>query len=318
MRYLFVLSLLLFSATDALAQRPGGRGGRGGGGQPPSGALFGVVEDDLTQTPLPLATVSVWKAADSSLVTGAVTTPDGLFRAEGLPPGRYYVDVSLVGYQTERLNDVTLRPPGEMSRDLGTIRLGEGTVLIEGAEVTAEREKVEIKLDRTVYNTKEQAVTASGTASDVLQNVPSVQVDADGNISLRGNSNVAIQINGRPVPLRGDQLAAFLQQLPAKNVERVEVVPNPSAKYEPDGMAGIVNIVLTENADLGLGGSISLGADVSRPGEVFDTNLGLTYGKGKTNVFASYGFQRRQRGRNSRTTTEDFLRGTSNEVTIRV
>ena len=100
----------------------------------------------------------------------------------------------------------------------------------------------------------EQAVTAGGSAIETLQTLPSLEVDTDGNISLRGNQNVVIQINGRPVPVRGAFLAALLRQIPADKVERVEVIPNPSAKYEPDGMGGIVNIVLAEGTDRGLSG----------------------------------------------------------------
>ncbi len=155
-----------------------------------------------------------------------------------------------------------------------------------------ERPLVVIEPDRNTYRAKDIA-PAAANASDVLQATPSVEVDADGKVSLRGNENVAVQINGRPTPIRGTQLAAYLKQIPANIVERIEVVPNPSAKYDPEGMAGIINIVLKANTDLGLSGGLNTGfANAGR----FNAGTNLGYQQGALTLFGTYGFNSDDRG----------------------
>ncbi|HEU0052881.1 MAG TPA: TonB-dependent receptor, partial [Longimicrobium sp.] len=180
------------------------------------------------------------------------------------------------------------------------LRLQASAVAIEGLTATAERSTVSLAPDRNTYSAKDLPNSSGGSAVDVLRNVPAVEVDADGKVSLRGNQNVAVQINGRAAPMTGDQLAQFLQTLPANVVERVEVVPNPSAKYDPEGMAGIVNLVLKQNTDLGASGGITAG--VGTGGKVNGSgNVG--YQKGNLTLFANYGLfvdQRESRGFNNR------------------
>src|SRR6185503_4585766 len=141
--------------------------------------------------------------------------------------------------------------------DLGAVGLKTIAAQLEKQNVTAEREETVVAPDRTVYSTKNMPAATGGTAIDVLRNIPQVEVDASNHVSLRGNGNVVIQINGRPTPLKGDQLGAFLAQLPANTVKTVEVAANPSAKDDPEGTAGIINIVLNQEAVLGLSGSLS-------------------------------------------------------------
>lgn len=130
-------------------------------------------------------------------------------------------------------------------------------------------------------------VPAGGNAADALRSTPSVDVDVDGRVSLRGNENVAVQINGRPTPMRGAQLGAYLQQLPANLLERIEVIPNPSARYDPDGMAGIINIVMRQNVDLGLSGGLTMSATTL---ERYSTSGNLGYQRGKLTLFGNYGY----------------------------
>jgi outer membrane receptor protein involved in Fe transport len=157
--------------------------------------------------------------------------------------------------------------------------------MLEAVQVTAERQ-VTIAPDRNAYRTRDVAPAAS-SASEVLESVPSVQVDADGRVSLRGNENVVVQINGRPTPIAGAQLAGYLKQLPANTIDRVEVVPNPSARYDPEGMAGIINIVLKQNVDLGLSGGLLLGASSA---DRYTGSGNLGYQQGPATWFVSYGF----------------------------
>jgi outer membrane cobalamin receptor len=251
------------------------------------GELRGTVVDDAGGSPISTATVAVWQGSDSTLVTGAVTDADGSFVIDRLRPGRYYVRVSFIGYATYATDMLNLTREAPKA-DLGTIRLLPDTQQLDEVEVTGERETVEFAIDRTVYNVKDQPISTGGTATDVLQNVPSVEVDIDGNVSLRGNQNVAILINGKPSPMRGEFLASFLQQLPASMIEKVEVIPNPSAKYDPEGMAGILNIVMKQDADLGLGGGLSLGAGT---GDKYNASGNVNYQQGKVSLFANYGFR---------------------------
>src|SRR5690606_31545398 len=144
------------------------------------------------------ASVAVWEPGeDGSLVTGAITTADGRFRLEGIRPGTYRVVVSFVGYRPEAREAVELAGPV----DLGTVALAPDVEVLEGVEVAARRDRVEVQIDRTVYNVGDDALAQSGTASTVLETIPSVEVDIEGNVSLRGVGNVAILINGRPAPV---------------------------------------------------------------------------------------------------------------------
>lgn len=248
-----------------------------------------VVEAD-TQSPLAAATVAVWRDDSEELATGTVTTEDGRFRIEGLLPGDYYVVISFVGYTNARIDDVSLRP-GNLTIDLGTIALEPDEVRVEGVEVTAERDIVSIEIDRTTYNVRDDPSTVGGTVTDVLQNIPSVEVDLDGNVSLRGNQNVAIHMNGRPVPVSGDFLAAFLRQIPAATVERVEVIPNPSARHDPEGMSGIINIITRQDIERGIGGGINIGAGTNTS---LNASGNVYFQRGRIESFLTYGFNYNQ------------------------
>jgi ferric enterobactin receptor len=286
-------ALALATASAAAAQTPGGTppaGARPMGGpgaaQQQGGTVRGTVLNPQGQ-PVNGGQVAVWSAADSTLVTGAVARPDGTFRIDGLRPGRYYLKVSALGFTTATTPVVAITPQ-QREADVGTVRLAAGAVLLEGLTVTAEAAPAGFAPDRNTYSTRDMPSTSGGNATDVLQNVPAVEVDQDGKVSLRGNQNVAVQINGRSSPMTGDQLGNFLRQLPANMVDRVEVIPNPSARYEPEGMAGIINIVLKQNADLGLSGGVILGAGT---GERYNGSGNLGWQQGDLTLFGSYGFR---------------------------
>jgi outer membrane receptor for ferrienterochelin and colicin len=292
---MFIAVGLLFAVApiqSAFAQQFGNRGEGGrSGGQMPSTQISGSVLDAETGESIPSASVAVWSVRDSSLTTGAISDADGAFLIEGLRPGRYYVRVSFVGYITEEISDVALRP-GSWAADLGTIELMADAQMLDEVIVEERREFMEVGIDRTVYNTRDQLVSAGGDASQVLEEIPSVEVDIDGNISLRGNQNVAILLNGRPTSMTGEALITFLQGLPATSVDRVEVIPNPSAKYEPDGMSGILNIVLRKDQDLGFGGSLTAGGGTQ---ESYNVGGSLNFIQGKFSSFVNYGFRHSMR-----------------------
>jgi ferric enterobactin receptor len=290
-RILFVLlALVLAAAGSVQAQNPTQQARPAG--PPPSGIgeVIGTVVDTADKTPVARASLTVRSKADSALVTGGYTTADGAFRLQGLRPGSYYLRATSIGFKPRNYTfEVTDASP---RANVGAIPLTRIAVNLQAVQVAGERPLVVIEPDRNTYRAKDIA-PAAATASDVLQATPSVEVDADGKVSLRGNENVAIQINGRPTPIKGTQLAAYLKQIPANIVERIEVVPNPSAKYDPEGMAGIINIVLKANTDLGVSGGLNTGyANAGR----FNAGTNLGYQAGALTLFGTYGFNADDRG----------------------
>jgi hypothetical protein len=234
--------------------------------------------------PLQSAAITVRSAADTSIVTGVLTTKDGRFLVEGLPAGRYTIRVSLLGYKP-RSSEVIELTPAAASKDLGAIKLEVLPIELKAVEAVGEKAAVVVEPDRTIYNTKSMPA-AAGTAVDVLRAVPELEVDVNDNVKLRGNQAIAVHLNGRPAPLRGEQLASFLKQLPGNRIARVEVMPNPSAKHDPEGMGGIVNIVLKDDLDLGLSGSVSANAS-TRNRQYF--NGRINYQKGRLTLFTGAG-----------------------------
>jgi ferric enterobactin receptor len=280
-RFAILGILLAGGATVASAQTPNRPAG------PPQlpeakGEVRGTVLDE-TGAPLAGASVAVRSKSDSALVAGAIAGANGAFRIQGLRAGAYRLRVTFLGFRPV-VHELTIADASPRVT-LPGFRLSRVAVRLEGMQVTSERATVTIEPDRNSYRAKDVA-PAAGNASEVLDAVPSVQVDGDGKVSLRGNENVAVHINGRPSPLRGTQLGAYLKALPANVVERVEVVPNPSAKHDPEGMAGIINIVLKQNADLGWSGGANLGY-ANR--ERYNGSGNVGYQGGPLTLFASYG-----------------------------
>jgi ferric enterobactin receptor len=249
------------------------------------GEIRGTIVDAESNAPLASASVAVMSKADGSLITGAVTRADGNFRVEGLRPGSYVLRVSMIGYGPQTTEEVTVAEASPRV-SVGGIRMSRAAIAVEGIDVEVDRGAVVMAPDRNVYRARDIA-PAGGNASEVLQQVPAVHVDADGKVSLRGNENVVVQINGRPAPLRGAQLAGYLQQLPGNLVDRVEVIPNPSARYDPDGMAGIINIVMKQDVDLGVSGGLTLAAATA---ERYNGSGNLGYQAGPWTVSTSYGY----------------------------
>jgi len=284
MRKSTVLGLLLLTAAAPLSAQTGGPPGAGRG-QGPATMIQGSVQDREAGTSLAAASVELWSAGDSSLVTGTLSDDAGRFAIQGVRPGSYYVRVTYLGYGTRVVDSVAVTPQTPRV-DLGVIGMAPQAMEVEGLVVEGQRSAVQLAVDRTIYNTDQMPATAGGNATDVLRNVPAVEVDIDGNVSLRGNSNVAIQINGRPAPLRGEALTNFLGTIPASMLEKVEVIPNPSAKHDPEGMGGIINIVLKQNADLGWSGGLTLGAGT---GDRYNGSANVGYQGGPLTLMGSYG-----------------------------
>ncbi len=226
-----LVSLLALLSMGLQAQRPQASQDR-------TITLTGTILDKDTGRPLEYATIVLQNAGDPASVTGGITDIDGKFSVEA-PAGTYNIRVEYISYETYNLEKQRL----EQSRDLGIIRMGQSAQQLEEVELVGERTTVEVRLDKKIYNLGKDITTSGGTVSDALNNVPSVDVDVEGNIALRGNGNVRILINGRPSALAGFGSTDALQQLPADAIEKVEVITSPSARYDAEGTAGILNII---------------------------------------------------------------------------
>ncbi|MCB0705763.1 MAG: TonB-dependent receptor [Saprospiraceae bacterium] len=248
--------------------------------------LRGEVQDQFSGEPLEFVAISVFREMDSLLLTGVISDVDGRFEIE-LQAGAYFLAFNFIGYQEQIVPGIELLD-GEKERDLGIITLSEATTLLDEVEVVGERTQMELKLDKRVYNIGKDVSNTGGSASDVLDNLPSIQVDIEGNVSLRGSEGVRILIDGKPSGLLGG--ADALRQIPSDMIESVEVVTNPSARYEAEGEVGIINIILKKDKRKGFNGSFGL--TTGWP-ENFGANYGLNFRRKSVNFFSNFGINYR-------------------------
>jgi len=251
---------ILIITVNGFSQSPGGRG------QMPSiGALTGRVLDGITNSPVEYANITLIRSRDSSAVSGGISNAEGYFDLRDLPLGRYSVRFEFMGYEKLTIDDIRLSPRGSVEKHLGDVRLNPTTLVGSMVEVTGDRPLITQTIDKRIFNVEKSLTATGNSAIEVLEQIPSVDVDMDGTISLRGSSNVKILIDGKPSGLSDEDNSTLLEQIPASTIETVEIITNPSAKYDPDGMSGIINVVLKKNRLKGLTGSISGGfADVHR------------------------------------------------------
>jgi len=244
-----------------------------------SGTISGKVIDKKDNQPLPFATISL-KAGDK-IITGVLTDEKGEYKLDQINFGKYNLEVQFIGYKTLKQSiDVN-----QKQIKLPNILIEEDVTSLGEIEVVAERSTFEQKIDRKVINVGQELINAGPTASDLLNNIPSVSVDPQTNaVSLRGNSNVQIFIDGKPSQLSAAQA---LQQIPSTSIKSVELITNPSAKFNPEGMSGIINIVLKKNANLGFNGSINLGTNIGITPKG-NGSLDLNYRVNKINVYSTF------------------------------
>ncbi|PTX42910.1 outer membrane receptor protein involved in Fe transport [Christiangramia gaetbulicola] len=275
---LFTLSLLLGLFSVLLFP---------GYAQGPSGfkknTITGKVIDDKLNVPLEYATISVQNVEDPSDLTGGITDAKGQFSVE-VKNGTYNIIVEFISYETKEFKNRKVTN----DLNLGTIKLGLGSENLDEVVVRAETTQVDIRLDKKIYNIGKDLTTAGGTVSDALNNVPSISVDIEGGISLRGNDNVRILINGKPSAMAGFGNTDVLSQLPAEAIERVEVITSPSARYDAEGTAGIINIILRKKETLGFNGSINLNAGIPENASI---SANLNYRTDKFNLFTTTGYR---------------------------
>lgn len=251
-----------------------------------SGSISGTIIDKNINQAVEYASISIYLEKDSSLVTGTVTDAKGFFKIGNLPYGAYYLVANFIGYEKREISNIKILKD-KKNHELEKIFLSQAINTLGDVEVVAERNYVDYKVDKKVVNVSQHINAAGGTAADVLENVPSVKVDLEGNVTMRGSSNFTVLIDGRPSPISGSDL---LKQLPAEAIENIEIITNPSAKYDPDGTSGIINIITKKNKLNGFTGLVSAGGD-SNMGMSGSANI--NYRKNKLNLFTNLSYRKR-------------------------
>ena len=245
------------------------------------GIITGKVTDQSTH--LPISYVSISVKSDGKIITGGITDDLGNFDIKNLEAKKYQVEIQYMGYKTQL--SVADLSSGSNAVNLGTIILEDEALQLDAVTVVAERSTIEQKIDRKVINVGKDLTTAGATASEIMGNIPSVNVDQDGKLSLRGNDNVRVLVDGRPTNIDAAQL---LKQIPSTSIKKIELITNPSAKYNPEGMSGIINIVLHKNASDGFNASINTGVTFAETPKA-NSATNMNYRFGKINFFGTYG-----------------------------
>ncbi len=265
------------------------------------GVVKGHVLDKNSDSPLGYVNVVVTKSGDSKLLGGAITDENGHFNIDGLAYGSYELQVTFVGYKNlKRRFTLSASKP---SHNFNALYLTEDAQQLNEVTVTGQRAIMKLEVDRKSFDVTQDISNAGGSASDVLDNIPSVEVDNDGNVSLRGNTSVEVWINGRASGLTSDNRAEILQQLPAESIERIEVIDNPSAKFSAEGSAGIINIVLKKDRRAGYYGSVQAGAN-TRGGA--NTSFNINYNSPVIDAYASVGYRHRE-GKGENVSRQEYL-----------
>ena len=269
MRKLTLLTILFTISSISFAQRGNWQGGGKGRQMDPSkapkiGQVYGTVVDSVTSEPIPYASISIINSRSNTILTGGISDARGIFHIKEIALGRHKVIVEYIGYEKKELGPYTFLPFGKNNQteyNLEKIPLNQTSLQMAGVEVEGERPLFVQTAEKRIFNVERNSLSTGGSAIDALRQVPGVEVDPDDNISLRGNTKVNLMIDGKPSSIAGGDIKSLLQSVPASNIADIEVMTNPGAKYDPEGMAGIINIVLKENRFAGLNGSFNSGGD---------------------------------------------------------
>jgi len=245
-----------------------------------------VIDAQSNQT-VPFATATILDRTTKAIVRVAQTDVNGNLKITGIAPGTFTFKISYVGYQTMVRDPMQVGNQPEIN--LGTIKMtpSKGTALKE-VEITAQKSTMQLGIDKKVFSVDQSLVSEGGSATDLLQNVPTIQTDMDGNVSLRGSSGVKVLIDGKASLIAGGDVAQILQSIPASSIESVEVITNPSAKYDAEGQSGIINIILKKNRKLGFNGSVALTAGNQNS---YNGNTNLSFQNNKINIYGNYSYR---------------------------
>lgn len=270
-RFLLVLALIAgMLTTSAQTQNAPMNAARG--------VVKGVVIDASSSKPMEFVNVALYSKKDSVLLTGTITNKQGEFSITPVKRGNYYLEINFIGFKKKTVSDIFVNKEQPVV-DVGRQTLQPSNTELEGVEIVAEEQRVEYKIDRKIVNVSQDLNSRGGTAVDVLENTPSVEVDIEGNVSLRGSSSFTVLIDGKPTTLDGNDI---LKQLPASSIQQIEIITNPSVKYDPEGGSGIINIVMKKRKRQGFNGIVNLNAGNEN---TYGGDFLLNYRAKKTNYY---------------------------------
>ncbi|MES2275576.1 MAG: TonB-dependent receptor [Bacteroidota bacterium] len=285
MSFKYTLSLfaaiILCSAVPAYAQQ----------GAAVKGSISGRLVDADSNQPLEFATVALIKKADNLPAKSIQTDLQGNFKLDNIADGYYLLRTTYVGYGTYTKDSIRFDAK-KRTYILNTLKLKQMKGALKEVSVKAQRSSIQLGIDRKVFSVDQSLVSQGGSVTDLLSNVPSVQVDVDGNLNLRGTSNVRVLINGKPSALTGSSMADVLQSIPASAIESIEVITNPSSKYDAEGQSGIINIILKKNARLGFNGSVSGSVGNQK---TYNGSANIAYQTKAVNLYANYSYRKAER-----------------------
>lgn len=256
-----------------------------------TGSVKGKIIDAKTKKPLEFVNVSIRAIETQKPLTGTVSDSTGVFRINRVKNGTYILSASFIGYKSVE-KEFTISPTAR-NVNVKNILLEEDNQVIDEIKVVGQRAQMRFEIDKKVFDVESNISQAGGSASELLENIPSIEVDNEGEISLRGNSSVTIWINGKASGLSADNQAQILEQIPAESIERIELITNPSAKFSPEGTSGIINIILKKNRKAGYYGSFQIGADILGG---YNTSGSINYSSGKIESYLNIGYRQRKSG----------------------
>ncbi len=274
-RLYIILAIICFSAS-VKAQL--------GGAPTVVGKISGNVIDSLTKQPLSYATVAIYRSGGKVPLNGVLTDDKGNFKLNDMKIGKYKVSVTFIGYPS-KIIDPVVTTPEKPDFNLGTIRVAPSGKTLQAVNITSAASVIETKIDKIVFNAEKDITSAGGNASDVLRKVPLVSVDINGNVSLRGDQNVKVLINGKPSGAMANNIADVLKSIPADQIKNVEVITSPSAKYDAEGSAGIINIVTKQSNISGISGSVSGGVGTRQN----NGNANLNINRNRLSITGNFG-----------------------------
>ena len=270
------------------------------------GSVRGKIVDSATGEPVEFVNVVVNTKSDGKMAGGTITDEGGAFRIDGLKYGSYVLTVSYIGYRNVT-REFTLSQTAK-SAHYKQIALEEDSNVLNEVEVTGIRSQMKFEIDKKVFNVDQAIAATGGSASDILQNIPSVEVDTEGTVSLRGSESVTVWINGKAQGLTADNQGDILEQMPAESIERIEVITNPSAKYSPEGTVGIINIVLKRDRKAGYYGSAQAGAsmnDLDFGG--YNASANINYSSGTMDAYANISYRERHHRNENTSYRENYI-----------
>jgi outer membrane receptor protein involved in Fe transport len=278
MKQIFLLIIIFCASISVKAQFSVG------GGSNIKGRISGNIIDSLSKKPVDYATISLFKSGAKTPINGVLTDEKGNFKLDNINAGKYKITVSFIGYPTKTIDPV-ITTASKPDNNMGAIIIAPGARALSTVQVVGQAPLIENKIDKIVYNAEKDLTSAGGNATDVLQKVPLVSVDMNGNVALRGDQNVRVLINGKPSGATSASLSDVLKTIPADQIKSIEVLTSPSAKYDAEGSGGIINIITkTKNAS-GVSGSVSGGVGTRQN----NGNVNFNYNKNRFNFSANLG-----------------------------